>query len=50
MSRVVVDTELVVAFTTPATDAPVSSSTPARNRNTATMCAPTVPTALEINQ
>ena len=47
MSRVVVETELVVAFTTPATDAPVRSSTAARNRNTATMCAPTVPTALE---
>ena len=40
----------MVALTTPATEAPVSSSTAARNRNTATMCAPTVPSAVEAPQ
>ena len=42
--------ESVVAFTTPATEAPVSSSTAARNRNSATMWAPTTPSAVEIPQ
>ena len=50
MSRVVVETESVVALTTPATEAPVSSSTAARNRKTATMWAPTVPSAVEAPQ
>jgi hypothetical protein len=44
-SRVVVDTESDVNLITPATDAPVSSSTAARNRKTARMCAPTLPAA-----
>ena len=50
MSRVVDDIDVVVAFTTPAIDAPVSSSTAARNRNTATMCAPIAPSAVETPQ
>ena len=45
-SRVVVETDCDVYLITPATDAPVSSSTPARKRNTARMCAPTVPASV----
>ena len=50
MSRVVVDTEVLVALTTPATDAPVSSSTAASSRNRQTMWAPTSPSAVEMPQ
>jgi hypothetical protein len=42
--------ESVVAFTTPATDAPVRSSTPARKRKTARMWAPTPPSSVELPQ
>ena len=49
-SRVVEETESDVALITPATDAPVSSSTPAMNRKIARMCAPTVPASVVTTQ
>ena len=44
-SRVVVATESLVALTTPATDAPVSSSTAAAKRKIAIVCAPRSPSS-----
>ena len=49
-SRVVEDTESDVNLITLATDAPVSSSTPAMNRKIATMCAPTAPNSVSSPQ
>ena len=48
--RPAVLTELRVALTTPATVAPVSSSTAARKRKTARMWAPRAPTSEEAAQ
>ena len=49
-SRVVLETDVDVALITPATDAPVSSSTPARKRKTARMWAPIVPASVVTTQ
>jgi hypothetical protein len=47
---VVVEIESLVALTTPATEAPVSSSTAAVKRKIAIVCAPRSPRALEVAQ
>jgi len=45
-ARVVSARPMLVARSTPATEAPVSSRTPAMSRKTATMCAPMVDIAV----
>ena len=49
-SRVVVEIESLVALTTPAIEAPVSSSTAAVKRKIAIVCAPRSPSAVETAQ
>ena len=46
----VVEMESLVAFTTPAIEAPVSRSTAATKRNSAIVCAPRSPSRVEVAQ